>query len=125
MLSKCLTDRQTDFSVSCLNRTSFRGTSLENVDLVYVASMYGAYLFGARLDGTEIRYELFGGRIGEEVDKSYLFASKAYAAIKANLESSVTVAQPEAESRNYLCFLEGAETVRDSTDVAANHASTT
>lgn len=81
-------DRDTWFYKTRLHRTNLQEAHLEKVDLKEARTLYGVKLYKARLEGTELDYNLFEGRIGEELDREFLQAARAYAAIKANLKAA-------------------------------------
>ena len=81
-------DRDTWFLEARLYRLDLRQAHLERVNLKAARTLFGVKLHLARLEGTEIDYDLFGGRIGEELDGEYVQAARTYSAIKANLEAA-------------------------------------
>lgn len=81
-------DGDTSFFQAYLRRTDLQHAHLEKVNLKEVRTLYGARLYLAHLEETEIDYSLFGGKIGEELEREFAQAARTYAAIKANLEAA-------------------------------------
>lgn len=81
-------DCDTWFFQTRLYRTNLQESHLEQVDLKEARTLFGVKLYRARLEGTELDYRLFGGKIGEELEREFVQAAQAYSAIKANLEAA-------------------------------------
>jgi uncharacterized protein YjbI with pentapeptide repeats len=81
-------DRDTWFFRARLRRTNLQEAHLEKVNMKEVRTLFGAKLHLARLEETELDYNLFGGKVGEELDQEFVKAAQTYSAIKANLEAA-------------------------------------
>lgn len=81
-------DRDTWFFKTRLHRTNLQEAHLEKVNLKEARTLFGVKLHLARLEGTELDYSLFGGKIGEELEREFVQAARTYSAIKANLEAA-------------------------------------
>jgi uncharacterized protein YjbI with pentapeptide repeats len=81
-------DRDTWFFQTRLCRTNLQEAHLEQVNLKEARTLFGVRLHRARLEGAELDYSLFGGKIGEELEREFVQAAQTYSAIKANLEAA-------------------------------------
>lgn len=80
-------NRETWFYQTRLYCTDFSEAYLERVNLAEASTLFGVRLYLAQLEGTVIDFDMFEGKLGEELAGEFVKAAKAYLAIKANLET--------------------------------------
>ena len=78
--------RNAHFSYANLAGTHLENTLIQNVDFSTVNDMSSVYLVGAWLDRTRIRRDNLGTAIGEERDRNFIYAKRAYLALKQNFD---------------------------------------
>jgi len=81
-------DRDTWFFQARLHGSDFEDAHLDKVNLKEARTLFGVRLYHAHLEGTEIDYDLFGGKVGEELEGEYVQAARTYSALKANLQAA-------------------------------------
>jgi len=75
--------RDANLTGAKLNGARFRKARLDRVDLSQ-CEMDGVHLDGAHLDYTVLARDQLGGSVGEEREKSFIAASRAYMALEGN-----------------------------------------
>lgn len=83
--------RGADLSGASLGSVSFRNAILKNAVLrdlqLSDCDMTGAFLAGAKLEGAEIAQRQLGGKVGEELERDYEGARRAYRGLRQAFEA--------------------------------------